>query len=227
MSAAVWQRLVDELGPDRRCIAVDLRGHGSSDQVGPFTAQDYAQDAVAALDALGVDRVHVVGTSFGGVVACVLAAQHPQRVASITAIGSALAVEGMDLEGAKAALQGLGVRGFYEMFLPQASFAPGTDQALVDEAVAIASDGRDVGLVIDVSVTAFSADNTSVAEVVTRPALVLAGQLDATCPTALGEVMAKVLGTELVQVPGRGHMVVVEDPAATARVVAPHLAAND
>ena len=223
MSSAVWRRLVDELGPGRRYIAPDLRGHGGSGQQGPFTADDYADDALAVLDELGVERVHVVGTSFGGMVACTLAARVPERVASIAAIGSALAIEGVDLEQATAALQGMGVRPFYDMFLPQASFAPGTDQSLIDEAAATASEGRDAELVIDVSVTAFTSDVTAAAEKVRCPALVMAGELDLTCPTPLGEAMAKVLSTELVRVPGSGHMVIVEDAPATAALLQPHL----
>jgi len=227
MSAKVWQRLVDQLGGDRRYIALDLRGHGGSDRTGPFTLDDYSDDVLAVLDHFGIGRAHVVGTSFGGSVAVTLAARVPDRVASVTAIGSALAVEGMDLEGATAALRGMGVRAFYDMFLPQASFAPGTPQDLIDEAATIASTDRDVDLVIDISVTAFTTDATARAEQVRCPALVMAGELDLTCPTPLGEAMAKVLGTELVTIPGRGHMVVVESPQETAVLVQRHLDASE
>ena len=227
MSATVWQRLVDQLGGDRRYVALDLRGHGGSDRTGPFTADAYADDVLATLDHFEIDRAHVVGTSFGGLVAVTLAAREPQRVASISAIGSALTVEGMDLEGAKGALRGMGVRPFYDAFLPQASFAPGTPQQLIDDAAEIASTDRDVELVIDVSVTAFTSDVTAQAEQVRCPALVMAGENDLTCPTPLGEAMAKVLGTELVLVPGRGHMVVVESPHETAVLVQRHLDASE
>jgi 3-oxoadipate enol-lactonase len=227
MSAQVWQRLIETLGGDRQFVAVDLRGHGGSTRNGPFTADGYADDVLSVLDQLGVSRAHVVGTSFGGMVAVTLAARVPERVASVTAIGSALAVEGMDLEGATAALRGMGVRPFYEMFLPQASFAPGTPQLLIDEAADIASTNRDVELVIDVSITAFTSDVTAAAEAVQCPALVLAGENDLTCPTPLGEAMAKVLGTELVLVQGRGHMVVVESPQETAVLVQRHLDASE
>lgn len=227
MSAKVWQRLVDELGGDRRYVALDLRGHGGSDRIGPFGADDYADDVLAVLNHFGIDHAHVVGTSFGGMVAVTLAAREPQRVVSITAIGSALAVEGIDLEGTKGALRGMGVRPFFEMFMPQASFAPGTPQQLIDEATSIASTGRDVELVLDISVTALTSDVTAPAEQVRCPALVMAGDNDLTCPTPLGEAMAKALGTELELVPGRGHMVVVEGPKETALRVQRHLDASE
>ena len=62
-------------------ITYDQRGMGQSDK--PDTAYsmlDYAHDAIAVLDALGQDRVHVVGYSFGGMVAQELAIATPERV---------------------------------------------------------------------------------------------------------------------------------------------------
>lgn len=59
----------------------DQRGQGRSDKPpGPYTMLDYARDAVALLDVLGWDRAHVIGYSFGGMVAQELAIGWPDRV---------------------------------------------------------------------------------------------------------------------------------------------------
>lgn len=50
----------------------------------PYRLADMAQDAVAVLDALGIAQAHVCGASMGGMIAQHLAAQAPQRVASLT-----------------------------------------------------------------------------------------------------------------------------------------------
>jgi len=53
-----------------------------------YTLDDLADDAVALLDHLGIDRAHVVGASMGGMIAQTIAIRHPSRVASLTSIMS-------------------------------------------------------------------------------------------------------------------------------------------
>ncbi len=69
------------LTQDFRVIGYDQRGLGQSDKpAGPYTMQQYGADAAALLDALDLDCVHVVGVSFGGMVAQHLALDYPDRV---------------------------------------------------------------------------------------------------------------------------------------------------
>jgi pimeloyl-ACP methyl ester carboxylesterase len=55
---------------------------------GAYGLEDMARDTVALMDALGIDRAHVVGASMGGMIAQVLAARFPERVLSLTSIMS-------------------------------------------------------------------------------------------------------------------------------------------
>ena len=227
MSRDVWSEVATALASTRQVVTLDLRGHGESDHVGPFSAEDYAADTIAALDHLAIDAVHVVGTSFGGAVACAVANAVPARVVSLAAVGSALVVEGLDVDGAVAAIKAVGVRDFFAGFMPQASFAPGVDQSLLDRALAAASDGRSVDTVIDVAVTALQADNRPLATGVKAPALVVTGELDMTCPVPFGQAMAEALGTAHVVVPGRGHVLSMEDPESLVALLAAHFAEHD
>jgi len=54
----------------------------------PYTLHDMAQDTLAVMNALQIERAHIVGVSMGGMIAQVLAAAHPQRVLSLTSIMS-------------------------------------------------------------------------------------------------------------------------------------------
>jgi pyruvate dehydrogenase E2 component (dihydrolipoamide acetyltransferase) len=77
-------------GPGRSVYAFDLPGHGgSSKDVGAGTVAELAETLQAALDALDIDRAHLVGHSIGGAVAATLAAEHPERVSSLTLIATA------------------------------------------------------------------------------------------------------------------------------------------
>lgn len=64
-----------------KVILFDQRGMGrSAKPEGEYTMADYAEDACGILDALDIARAHVVGFSFGGMVAQEFAIRHPQRV---------------------------------------------------------------------------------------------------------------------------------------------------
>lgn len=54
----------------------------------PYTLTDMAHDGIGVLDALGIERAHVVGASMGGMIAQLMAIHHPERLASLTSIMS-------------------------------------------------------------------------------------------------------------------------------------------
>jgi len=54
----------------------------------PYTLSDMANDAVGLLDAIGVDRAHIVGASMGGMIVQTIAIEHPDRCLSMTSIMS-------------------------------------------------------------------------------------------------------------------------------------------
>ncbi len=74
-SANPLTRSFTVLSYDQRCLGQTTGG----DDRQP-TMADYADDAAALITAIGWDRAHVVGTSFGGMVALNLAVRHPQRI---------------------------------------------------------------------------------------------------------------------------------------------------
>jgi pimeloyl-ACP methyl ester carboxylesterase/quinol monooxygenase YgiN len=88
---AIWSRVMPRLADHYRVIAPDLRGFGASEGTGAgYDKATLAADMLALLDALGVGRTHVVGHDFGGQVAYALAAEHRDRVATLSAIETLL-----------------------------------------------------------------------------------------------------------------------------------------
>lgn len=77
--------------PDAIVLAPDLRGRGRSANLpGPYGFSVHVSDLVALLDAVGWERVLVVGHSMGGFVAVALAARHPDRVAGLVLVDGGL-----------------------------------------------------------------------------------------------------------------------------------------
>lgn len=82
-------RFWDRLAGFSRLIAFDKRGMGLSDRdVGEYVLENIAEDALAVLDAVGVEKVAVFGISEGGPAATMLAAAHPDRVSAMVQYGS-------------------------------------------------------------------------------------------------------------------------------------------
>lgn len=89
MDHTMFDAQVDALGDDHRCIRWDERGFGDTLAPGPFSYWDSADDAVALLDHLGIDRAVFVGMSQGGFLSLRAALAQPDRVRALVLIDSA------------------------------------------------------------------------------------------------------------------------------------------
>jgi 3-oxoadipate enol-lactonase len=83
--SGMWaEQLPALLAAGFRVLRLDMRGHGGSDLVpGPYTMSALAGDAAAALDALGLDRVHYIGLSIGGMIGQAFAIEHGAKLKSL------------------------------------------------------------------------------------------------------------------------------------------------
>ena len=83
-SLGFWAELAEAFAGSHRVITYDLRGMGGTERgSGTFSVASLAQDALGLLDALGVERTHVLGYSLGSAIAQELALAAPDRVASL------------------------------------------------------------------------------------------------------------------------------------------------
>ncbi len=87
----IWLRFQERLASFCRLIRVDLRGIGLSDPLDastPPTVERWMDDALAVLDAAGSERTALWGAGFGGAMALLLAASHPDRVSALILINA-------------------------------------------------------------------------------------------------------------------------------------------
>jgi 3-oxoadipate enol-lactonase len=80
----MWNPQMDALNPYFQVLRYDTRGHGATDALpGSYTLELLAEDIIALLDALDIDRAHFVGLSMGGMIGQSLGLNHPRRLKSL------------------------------------------------------------------------------------------------------------------------------------------------
>jgi len=133
---------VPHLSRHYKVVRPDLRGHGESpvdfDPATGSTLAGYVGDVLAVLDELEIDAVHYCGESFGGIIGMVLAAEHPERVRTLTLVASPVYQDQKAQDSFAAgfpsreqALRTLGVPKWAQAIYGAPGFLPeGTDPAL-------------------------------------------------------------------------------------------------
>jgi pimeloyl-ACP methyl ester carboxylesterase len=202
----------------------------------PYSLQDMAADALGVLDALGIDRAHVVGLSMGGMIAQRMALAAPQRVLSLCSIMSssgARYLPGPKRHVLRALLRRPKAGGEAAIVDHQVKFfhligSPGypVDETALRERV-LASTRRSFHPAGTLrQMVAMAADSRRAAELpqIKRPTLVLHGKDDPLVPFACAQDTARrIEGAQLVGIHGMGHNL---PPAVVDRVLealVPHM----
>jgi pimeloyl-ACP methyl ester carboxylesterase len=89
-SYANWRLVLPELGKDFHCVAPDMVGFGYSERPEGvnYSLDTWADQTLGVMDALGIEKAHLIGNSFGGGIALRLATKHPDRVHKMVLMGS-------------------------------------------------------------------------------------------------------------------------------------------
>jgi pimeloyl-ACP methyl ester carboxylesterase len=90
-SSLAWYRWVPALARDLRVVRPDMRGFGNSSRMPstfPWSLDLVIDDFCALMDSLHVQRFHLVGAKIGGTIARAFAARRPERVITLTVVGS-------------------------------------------------------------------------------------------------------------------------------------------
>jgi pimeloyl-ACP methyl ester carboxylesterase len=218
-----WQWMLPDLSRDHTVVVWDAPGFGESSDINDdWRAQQFADALAAFVAELGIERPHIVGHSFGTMVALSLFRHHPAVPASLVLIGG--------YAGWAGSLPPEEVARRLEMFVGMAelgdTFDPKSYPGLFSELI---EPDREAGLVTmmreNIRPSTIRAaghvgaetDLRPVLPTVDVPTLVLHGAADARSPLANAEALHAAIPTsQLVVLPGLGHACVVEDPEACA-----------
>lgn len=221
--------------PDLAAVAGAL-ARGERPDV-PYTLDDMADDAVALLDALGIKRAHIVGRSMGGMIAQIVASEHPERTLTLTSIMSSSgnpglppsSPEAMAMLTQRAPNPSLDEKGFLDHSVRAARILgspafPFDEVAQRAQALSEAKRAYDpAGFGRQIAAIVAQGDRRARLNTIAVPALVLHGAADPLIPLAGGEdTAANIKHAELSVIEGMGH----EIPPGLYETVALAIAGN-
>ena len=225
--ARQWKAQVPYLARRFRVITLEGRGNGRTDR--PATAEayldrEYVNDAIAVLDATGVDQAVIVGLSMGGRHALQLAAWYPERAAGVIAFGAALPWPiPPDFDEPKDSYEGWGkanrnywladYRGWVEFFMSQVFTEPHSTKQREDGVAWGLETAAETLLLTGPGV---AEPDAAAAEAICRqvrcPVLIVHGDQDGIVPYETGAALARWTGGQMVTIRGGGHAPTMRDP---------------
>lgn len=222
----VWRRAMDDLADEFTIVAWDAPGCGPSDDPpASFRLADYADCLAGFVAALGLDRPHVVGHSFGGGLAIELVHRHPSVPRSLVLVGAYAGWAGsLPPEEVRARLTSF--LALEEPFVPRSFPGLFSDVMPPDAADELTSIMEDVRLAPSKTmIRAFAeADLRPALAAIDVPTLLLYGGDDVRSPRFVAEHLhAEIPASTLVVLPGLGHELYLESPEAFIGAVRPFL----
>ena len=216
-----WRRQLDELSGDFRVVAWDAPGAGSSsDPPETFTTADYARSLAGFLDALGIQRAHVVGLSWGGILAQEFCRLYPDRLHRLVLADTYAGWKGSLPEAeCRQRLEtclrdSIGPPGVLVAKLLPGMFTDRVSDQIRSELGAILSDFHSVGFRV-MSRSSAEMDTRELLPTIAVPTLVLWGDDDRRSSLAVAEQLhSGIPSAELAVIAGAGHVSNMEQPAA-------------
>ena len=230
MNTASWAYQLPDLSRRYRVLAYDMRGQGQSDHPeSEYSLDLHGDDLVALMDALNLDRAHMVGTSYGGELNLVMGLHHPERCQTLTIIASVPHSDPMlvaIIERWRLAAQlGDGLRFFRLIYADTYS-----EGFLVNRPDLIPlAEQRYATLDLPAAVRLIESfqrfDVAADLGQIQVPTCIASAELDILKPRRYGELMHQAIASsEFHLIPGAGHVAVLERPAEVNTIILGFLA---
>ena len=218
MSTASWAFQTPVLAKHYRVLLYDCRGMWQSEHPpGPYSMELHADDLAALLDALGIERAHIAGISYGGELSLAFALKYPGRTRSLIVSSAVSQIEPL-LEGWMAswiaATRARDPEMLFRVTYPL-NFSEGwiAANAAALEAARQRYATLDMEAFLELLRGFARLDLTGALHQITAPTLVIVGEEDLLKPRPYAEIIAgEIAGAELAVVPQAGHAVCWEQP---------------
>jgi 3-oxoadipate enol-lactonase len=221
LDSRLWDAQVAGLSSRVRVIAPDLRGSGHSDvPPAPYSVDQYADDLLALLDRLGIERAIVAGLSMGGYIAFALWRRHPERVQALVLADTRAEPDSSqgraNRDASAARVREIGPAAFAEEMLPRI-MAPANvkDPRVRGRALRMMAAQSADGIVGALGALRDRPDSRALLPSITVPVLVIVGCEDSLTPPADARTMAGAIPkARVIEVPRAGHLSPFENPRA-------------
>ncbi len=227
---ALWSPQLGALAASARTIAIDLRGFGESAPGVVGSVDDYADDAIALLDALGVERAVIVGLSMGGYASFALWRRHRERVRALVLCDTRATPDTEAALADRRAMQAMAQeRGSTSVANQMITGMVGrTTRAkhpeLADELHRMMSIAPVTAIVGALDAMMTRPDSTPTLASIDVPALVIVGDEDVLTPVRDARAMhLAIAGSRLEVIAGAGHVSNMERPATFNHVLSEFL----
>jgi 3-oxoadipate enol-lactonase len=219
----MWDWTLPALADKYRVLRYDMRGHGRSGTTpAPYSIPQLADDAIALLDALKIDKVHFVGLSMGGMIGQQLGARYGARVHSLTLCDTASEMPPRSLwEDRLATAREKGIPGLVDGTLQRWFTAPFAKRAPQDiEKVRGMILGTGVEGYVGCASAVRDMSQTTMLLKIRTPTLVLTGRQDPATTVEQSIVLNRMIdGSQLVVLEDAAHLSNIEQPEAFNRTV--------
>jgi len=215
-NGSMWDGNIAALAERYRVLRYDKRGHGGSGlSAGPYTIAQLADDAVGLLDVLGIQKVHFMGLSIGGMIGQQLGARYPERILSLSLCNTASEMPPRSLwEERFDIARTQGIAGLVDGTIKRWFTAPFIERAPQEiEKVRQMILGTNVeGYIGCGSAVRDMAQSTMLLKI-KAPTLVLSGRHDPACTVDQGTVLNRLIdGSRMVIIEDAAHLSNIEQP---------------
>lgn len=220
----VWRPILDEMGRRFTLLRYDQRGNGLSDrEVQDLTLDAFVDDLEAVIDAAGLERFILYGTSQGAPVAIAYAVRHPERLSHLVlhggyAIGRRLRESPQEQEMAAALLtlirQGWGQPGMTLIHAFASLFIPNSDTEQLNSLAELQRVTATPEMAVRLRQAVDEFDVSHLLEQVSVPTLVIHAREDAVHPLDQGRQLATgIPGAKFVELDSVNHVILPHEPA--------------